>query len=63
MKVYIDDAMVLHICPKDGVEVMALKYWYKEFQTHGMKMLEVEGDTDLHCEITGKSKYKSLPKS
>ncbi len=29
------------VAPENTVELMALKYWFYEFQKHGTKMLEV----------------------
>lgn len=31
----------MHICPENTTELMALKYWMKEYLAHGPKMLEV----------------------
>jgi hypothetical protein len=42
IKVYFDEKDVLHICPKDSIGVMALKYWKGEYLEHGDKMLEVD---------------------
>lgn len=42
VKVYFDDKDVLHVVPKDSIGVMALKYWKKEFEEHGEKVLEVD---------------------
>lgn len=30
------------ISPENDTEAMALRYWVSEFQTHGMKMIEIE---------------------
>jgi hypothetical protein len=42
MRVYFDEHDVLHLCPEDTTEAMALKYWMKEYAAHGSKMLDVE---------------------
>ncbi len=42
MRIHFDDDEVLHICPKNSVEAMALRYWLEEYKAHGDKMLVVE---------------------
>lgn len=42
MKVKFDMAGVLHVVPEDSVEAMALRYWEKEYEAHGGRMIEVE---------------------
>jgi len=42
MKVTIDEHCVLHIMPCNSIDAIALKYWAKEFVTHGVKMLEID---------------------
>jgi hypothetical protein len=42
MKATIDAHCVLHIMPCDTVDVIALKYWAKEFVTHGVKLIEID---------------------
>jgi hypothetical protein len=49
MKVYFDVGDVLHICPEDSVERLALKYWLKELKEHGLKVLDV--DIEPHSEL------------
>jgi len=41
MRVTLDDQAVMHICPESSTEVMALRYWLKELQTHGVKMISI----------------------
>jgi hypothetical protein len=48
MKLEFDENMVLHICPESNIELMALKYWAKEYQTHGSKMLEIKHDASKY---------------
>ena len=47
MKLYFDDDDVLHICPENNTECMALKYWTDEYKEHGAKMLEVDTEPKL----------------
>lgn len=44
----------MRICPENNMELMALKYWAKEYQIHGTKMLEIEHDVSKH------KKYKDM---
>ena len=53
MKIEFDNASVLTIVPDDSVEAMALRYWEKEYETHGPKMLAVE--TQIPIRLTDKS--------
>ena len=41
MKALITEDCILHIIPESSTEVVALKYWVKEFGIHGVKMIEV----------------------
>lgn len=63
MKAILDENCVLHILPCNSTETIALKYWVKEFNTHGVKMLEVADSVsdgkDLLLEHSGD--YKRLP--
>lgn len=52
MQVYFDDNDVLHVCPENSIEVMALKYWRGEYEEHGDKVLEV--DTSVVMTMDGK---------
>jgi len=47
MQVYFSDDDVLHICPENTTECMALKYWMDEYKAHGAKMLEVDIEAKL----------------
>lgn len=42
MRVYFRDDDTLVIGPDNSVEAMALKYWMKEYEAHGAKVLEVD---------------------
>lgn len=42
MRLHFDDNGVLHLCPENNTEAMALKYWAKEFSTHGTRMIEID---------------------
>lgn len=42
MHLRFDENGVLHLCPENHTEAMALKYWAKEFATHGARMIEIE---------------------
>lgn len=44
MRIEFDKDDVLIIMPETSVEAMALKYWLKEFEAHGEKMLDVSTD-------------------
>lgn len=48
MKIKFDNNGVLHVVPEDSTEMMALRYWEKEYHTHGSKMIEV--DTEMPTE-------------
>lgn len=37
----------LRICPDNSVEAMALKYWAREYEEHGDKVLEVMTDVPI----------------
>lgn len=41
MRATLDDTCVLHIVPESTTELIALRYWVKEYLAHGAKMLEV----------------------
>lgn len=41
MKIYFSDDDTLNICPENSIEAMALKYWKKEYEAHGDKVLAV----------------------
>lgn len=45
MIVEFTDESVLRVIPETSIEAMALKYWEKEFEAHGVKMFEVETKT------------------
>lgn len=38
----------MHICPESNIELMALKCWAKEYQTHGSKMIEIKHDVSKY---------------
>jgi hypothetical protein len=44
MKITFSDDDTLIIIPESGIEAMALKYWKKEFDEHGSRVLEVVTD-------------------
>lgn len=44
MKIEFDEDATLIIMPENSVEAMALKYWAKEYEAHGDKVLEVSTD-------------------
>ncbi len=41
MRIEFDSDDTLIIMPENSVELMALKYWRKEYEEHGDKVLEV----------------------
>jgi len=41
---YIDEDMVLHLCPKDSFAKMGLKYFGKELVTHGLALIAIDDD-------------------
>lgn len=41
MNVKFDNNGVLYVVPENSTETMALRYWEKEYQTHGSRMIEV----------------------
>lgn len=47
MRIYFDNDDTLHICPENSIEAMALKYWAKEYDEHGSKVLEVDTEVPL----------------
>lgn len=50
MKIYFREDDTLVICPNDSVEAMALKYWSKEYEEHGDKVLEVSTGVPIALE-------------
>jgi len=44
VKLEFDENDVLHICPETSTEVRALKYFKKEYEEHGEKMIEIRTD-------------------
>ncbi len=58
MKAYIDEAMVLHILPKNRAEIVLSQFWEKEYAVHGAKLLKVETTTDLHQKMEKEKKEK-----
>lgn len=53
MRVEFDSDDTLIIMPENSVEAMALKYWAKEYEEHGSKVLEVS--TDVVHRLPGSS--------
>lgn len=46
--VYVGDDQVLHICPKNAMEVIWAKYWSTEFAKHGTALINVHDTTDMY---------------
>lgn len=47
MDIHFKDDCTLVIRPGNSVEAMALKYWEKEYEEHGEKMLEVDTEVAM----------------
>lgn len=48
LHVYVSDDQVLHICPKNSMEVIWAKYWLLELAKHGMALINVHDTTDMY---------------
>lgn len=47
MRIYFKPDDTLVVCADDSTEVMALKYWLKEYEAHGDKVLEIDTDAPI----------------
>lgn len=54
MRATLDETCVLHVIPENTTELVALKYWVKEFLAHGVKMLEVSTSVSDGVELLEK---------
>lgn len=50
MKIYFRDDDTLVVGASDSVEAMALKYWLKEYETHGDKVFEIDTTVPIALE-------------
>jgi len=48
---YVDDNLVLHLIPRNPLEVPGLKYLGKEIATHGMAMIKIEEDPNVYKQL------------
>lgn len=48
---YVDDNMVLHLFPRNPLEVLGLKYLGKEIATHGMSLIKIEEDPNMYKQL------------
>lgn len=45
---YVGEDQVLHICPKNAMEIVWAKYWPTELAKHGMALINVHDTTDMY---------------
>lgn len=50
MRIYFRPDDTLVIAPDDSIESMALKYWLKEYEAHGDKLLDVDAELPIALE-------------
>lgn len=55
---YLDDQMVLHLCPKDTVDVILMRYFTKELAAHGLALIDIEKDTAMYHKIKSEKEIK-----
>jgi hypothetical protein len=55
LNVYVDDNQVIHICPKNAMEMIWAKYWLQELAKHGMALIDVQATTDMYKSIKAES--------
>jgi len=48
---YLDESMVVHLCPRDAADVILFKYLTKELQTHGVALIDIETTTAKYKEL------------
>lgn len=48
---YLDESMVVHLCPRDAADVILFKYLKKELQTHGVALIDIETTTDKYRQL------------
>lgn len=51
LRAYVDDNMVVHLFPRNPLEVPGLRYLVKEVATHGTAVIRVEEDPNVYKQI------------
>lgn len=63
MKAYIGESGALCVEAEDGTDSAALKYWIKEYNEHGSKMLSIETKVKERKEEMESHRMHGNPKS